>query len=133
MRYGELQERMRLDREIAENRELLLSGRLFGDAAEAARNHQVALHEKLEGLVAGDGAASTGAAELPPEVAKLTSKEAAERAAGIRARPELWNPDWTLKDGQPVITREQHQVLKAELVQLDARALAGDAGDAGSP
>ncbi len=91
--------------------------------AQAERQVEVArLSELTRQLLELEEAAESPPPAPNPEIAKLTPEAAAARAKAIRDRPEFWNHSKTDADGNPALSREKHQALVAEVVQLDARA-----------
>jgi hypothetical protein len=109
-------------------RERLLTGNMTMAERKAEQDHLVELtRQALE-------VEESAAPKAPPPVSdagKITPEEAGKRAATIRARPEFWKPDNTFdKDGKPAITRQEHEKLKAELLEYDARSReTADGGD----
>lgn len=101
-------------------RERLLTGNMTMAERKAEQDHLVELTRQAIEV-------EEAAAPKPPppvsDAGKITPEEARARAAAIRARPEFWKPDNTFdKDGKAVITRQEHERLKAELLEFDARS-----------
>lgn len=87
---------------------------------QVEQEHLVELHRQLLEL---EEATEPQPPPAVPGIASVPPAEAGKRAAAIRARKEYWNPSGTFdKDGNPVLTREAHEQLRRELVELDARA-----------